>query len=210
MTCPQDPETGLAPGLDQPPQVRFLTARANPLRAAQTQGPHSGLPPSTPRDQPESGTVSPVNPARDNPLPKPRTDSPATATAPNPPGPNAQETHHDSLADPPTDTVTAPLTAKPPKPWSRPRQSRPAAYDHRPAPGPGRTPRRAQRGRSQQTKKLRVELPPQPPQLTPDAALALLRVLLTVHTARAHQKEHRPPDRPPLALCDRPRRERDN
>lgn len=152
MTSPQHPETGLAPGLGQPPRVKFLTARVNPLRTAQTPGPNPGLQPSTPRDQPESRTVSPVNPTRDNPLPNPRTDSPATATAPNPPGPNAQETHHDSLADPPTDTVTAPLSGRPPKPCSHPRQSRPAAYDHSPAAGPGRTPRCAQRGRSQQTK----------------------------------------------------------
>jgi hypothetical protein len=201
MTSPHDPETGLAPGLGQPPRVRFLTARVNPLRAAPTPGPHSGLLPSTPRDQPESRTVSPVNPTRHHPVPNPRTESLATATAPNPPGP---------IADPPADTVTAPRTGRPPKPCSHPRQSRPAAYDHSPAAGPGRTPRRAQRARSQQTKKLRVELPPQPPQLTPDAALALLHVLLTVRTARAHQNKHRPLTGRPSPCATDPEGDRDN
>jgi DNA segregation ATPase FtsK/SpoIIIE, S-DNA-T family len=88
MTSHQDPGIGLAPGLDQPQRVRFLTPRVNPLRAAQTQGPHSGPHPSTPSDQQEPRTVSPVNPTHHNPLPHPRTHSPATATAPNPAGPS--------------------------------------------------------------------------------------------------------------------------
>jgi hypothetical protein len=58
-----------------------------------------------------------------------------------------------------------------------------------------------------------VALPPQPPQLTPEAALALLRVLLKARAARGHQRRTRAPagtpagDRPPVALCDRPRGE---
>lgn len=157
--------------------------RINPLRGAQTQGPNSRLHPSTPGDQQQPRTVSPISPTRHNPLPNhPRTPSPATATAPNPPGP---------IADPSTDTVTAPLTGRPPKPSSSPPQSPPAAYDHSPAKGPGRTPRHAQR-RWKQTKKIRVELPPQPPQLTPEAALALLRILLKARAAREHQQGHRP------------------
>lgn len=191
MTNHQDPGTGLAPGLGQPQRVRFLTLGVNPLRAAQTQGPHSGLHPSTPSDQQEPRTVSPVNPTRHNPLSNPRTYSPATATAPNPAGPNTQETQRDSIADPSTDTVTAPLTGRPHKPCSPPPQSRPAAYDHSPAAGPGRTPRRAQR-RWEQTRKIRVELPREPPQLTPEAALELLRVLLKARAARGHQQGHRP------------------
>lgn len=191
MTSHQDPGTGLAPGLGQPRRVRFLILGVNPLRAAQTQGPHSGLHPSTPRDQQEPRTVSPVNPTRHNPLSNPRTYSPATATAPNPAGPNTQETQRDSIADPSTDTVTAPLTGRPHKPCSPPPQSRPAAYDHSPAAGPGRTPRRAQR-RWEQTRKIRVELPREPPQLTPEAALELLRVLLKARAARGHQQGHRP------------------
>jgi hypothetical protein len=191
MTSPHDPGTGLAPGLGQPQRVRFLTLRVNPLRAAQTQGPHSGLPPSTPGDQQEPRTVSPVNPTRHNPSQTPRPYSPARATAPNPAGPDTQETHHDSLADPSTDTITAPLTGRPHKPCSPPPPSRPAAYDHNPAAGPGRTPRRTQR-RWEQTRKIRVELPQEPPQLTPEAALALLRILLTARAARQHQQGHRP------------------
>jgi len=182
MTSHQGPGTGLSPGLGHPQRVRFLTPRINPLRAAQTQGPNSRLHPSTPRDQQEPRTVSPISPTRHNPLPNPPTHSPATATAPNPPG---------SIADPSTDTVTAPLTGRPHKPCSSPPQSRPAAYDHSPAAGPGRTPRRAQR-RWEQTRKIRVELPPQPPQLTPEAALALLRILLTARAAREHQQGHQP------------------
>ncbi len=37
-----------------------------------------------------------------------------------------------------------------------------------------------------------MELPQQPPQLTPQAALALLRVLLKARAARQHQQGHRP------------------
>jgi hypothetical protein len=138
MTSHRDPGTGLAPGLGQPQRVRFLTPRVNPFRPAQTQEPHSKLHPSTPRDQQEPRTVSPVNPTRHNPHPNPRTHPPATATAPNPAGPNTQETQHDSITDPATHTVTAPLTGRPPKPCSPPPRSRPAAYDDSPAAGPGR------------------------------------------------------------------------
>jgi hypothetical protein len=191
MTRPHDPGTGLAPGLGQPQRVRFLTPRVNPLRAAQTQGPHSGPHPSTPSDQQEPSTVSPVNPTHHNPLPNSRTSSPPTTTTPNPAGPSTQETHHDSLADPSTGPITAPLTGRPHKPCSPPPHSRPAAYDHSPAAGPGRTPRRAQR-RWEQTRKLRVALPQRPPQLTLEAALALLRVLLKARAAREHQQGHRP------------------
>jgi hypothetical protein len=80
------------------------------------------------------------------------------ATAPHPAGPHTQETHHDSLADPSTGTITAPLTGRPHKPCSPPPQSPPAAYDHSPAPRPGRTPRRAQR-RLEQPRKLRGHCP---------------------------------------------------
>jgi len=202
MTSHQDPGTGLAPGLGQTQRVRFLTLRVNPLRAAQTHRPHSRLPPSTPSDQQKPKTVSPVNPTRHNPLPHPRTHSPATATAPHPAGPNTQETQHDSLADPSIDSVTAPLAGRPQKPCSPPPQSPPAAYDHSPAAGPGRTPRRAQR-RWEQTRKLRVALPPQPPQLTPETALALLWVLLKARAAQQHQQGHRPlPGHPAHSATD--------
>ncbi len=90
MTSHHDPGTGLTPRLGQPQRVRFLTPRVNPLRAAQTQGPHSGPHPSTPNDQQEPKTVSPVNPTRHNPLPHPQTDNPATATAPNSAGPSTR------------------------------------------------------------------------------------------------------------------------
>jgi hypothetical protein len=133
MTSHQDPGTGLAPGLGQPQRVRFLTLRVNPLRAAQTQGPHSGLHPSTPSDQQEPRTVSPVNPTHHNPLPNPQTTSPTTATTPNPPAPCTQETQHDSIADPSTDTITAPPTGRPHKPYSPPPQPPPAAYHHSPS-----------------------------------------------------------------------------
>jgi hypothetical protein len=77
----------------------------------------------------------------------------------------------------------APVTGKPHKPCSTPPKPRPATYDRRPAAGPGRTPRRAQR-QSEPTRQVCVELPEEPPQLTPAAALALLRVLVKAHTER--------------------------
>jgi hypothetical protein len=79
--------------------------------------------------------------------------------------------------------ATAPVTGRPHKPCSPPPKPRPAAYDRRPTAGPGRAPRRAQR-QSAQTRQVRVELPDEPPQLTPGAARALLRVLLKAHAAR--------------------------
>jgi hypothetical protein len=79
--------------------------------------------------------------------------------------------------------AAAPVTGKPHKPCSHPPKRRPAAYDRRPAAGPGRTPRRAQR-QSAETRQVRVELPDEPPRLTPEAALALLRVLLQARAAR--------------------------
>src|SRR5262249_50750329 len=51
--------------------------------------------------------------------------------------------------------------------------------------------RRAQR-RLEQPRKKRGALPQEPPQLTPEAALALLRVLLKARTAREHQQGHPP------------------
>jgi hypothetical protein len=83
--------------------------------------------------------------------------------------------------------AAAPLTAKPHKPCSSPPKSRPAAYARRPAAGPGRAPRRAQR-QSAQTRQVRVELPEEPPPLTPDAALALLRLLLKAHATRTGEE----------------------
>src|SRR5262245_22738647 len=77
----------------------------------------------------------------------------------------------------------APITGRPHKPCSRPPKSRPAAYDRRPAAGPGRAPCRTQR-RPVETRQVRVELPDEPPQLTPLAARALLRILLKAHAAR--------------------------
>jgi len=44
-----------------------------------------------------------------------------------------------------------------------------------------------------------VELPPQPPQLTPEAAPALLRVLLKARAAREHKYRQTVSVREPLA-----------
>jgi hypothetical protein len=87
--------------------------------------------------------------------------------------------------------ATAPITGKPHKPCSSPPKPRPAAYDRRPGPGPDRAPRRAQR-QSEPTRQVRVELPDEPPQLTPDAALALLRVLVKARAARRHEDGDQP------------------
>jgi hypothetical protein len=84
-----------------------------------------------------------------------------------------------------------PLTGKPHSPCSHPPKPRSAAYDRRPAAGPGRTPPRTQRRSAEQTRQVRVELPEEPPQLTPEAALALLRILLKARAAQ-HQEQDRP------------------
>jgi DNA modification methylase len=82
-----------------------------------------------------------------------------------------------------------PVTGRLQQPCSRPPKPRPPAYDHRPAAGPDRTPRRTQR-RSTETRQVRVELPEEPPRLTPEAALALLRVLLKTRAARRDEGDH--------------------
>jgi hypothetical protein len=83
-----------------------------------------------------------------------------------------------------------PLTGKRQKPCSSPPKRRTAAYDRRPAAGPGQTPRRTQRhGTSRRP--VRVVLPDEPPKLTPDAARALLRVLLKARAAQNDEEGDR-------------------
>jgi len=92
--------------------------------------------------------------------------------------PAASEPPQSRPGMPPADHgMPHPVTGKPQKPCSSPPKRRRPAYDHRPAAGPGRPPRRTQRhGTSRRP--VRVVLPPEPPQLTPAAARALLRILL--------------------------------
>ena len=63
------------------------------------------------------------------------------------------------------------------KACSAPRKSRNRPYDNRPRSGPGhaegRPPRKAGA--------IRVDLPDEPPTLTPEAARALLRILIKAH-----------------------------
>ncbi len=59
---------------------------------------------------------------------------------------------------------------------SAPRKPRNRPYDNRPGPGPARAVRRP----SPETP-IRVDLPGEPPRLTPGAARALLRILLKAH-----------------------------
>jgi hypothetical protein len=80
-----------------------------------------------------------------------------------------------------------PVTGKPHSPCSRPPKPRGAAYDHRPAAAPGRASRRTRR-RATDRQEVRVILPDDPPQVTPAAARALLRILLDV-TATAGAPE---------------------
>ena len=83
-----------------------------------------------------------------------------------------------------------PLTVKRQKPCSSPPKRRGPAYDHRPAAGPGRTPRRTQRhGISRRP--VRVVLPKKPPRLTPAAARALLRILLKARVAQNDEEGDR-------------------
>ena len=94
-----------------------------------------------------------------------------------------------------TQAAPAPVTGRLHKPCSRPPKRRDAAYDRRPAAGPGRTPRRAQR-QSEPTRQVHVELPDETPHLTPAAAGALLRILLKAHVARdAEEGDHLVTDR---------------
>jgi hypothetical protein len=75
---------------------------------------------------------------------------------------------------PPGGTVS--LAARSQSPCSPPPKRSGAAYDHRPAPGPARAPRRHRTVPG--GKEVRVILPDQQPPLTPAAARVLLRILL--------------------------------
>lgn len=84
------------------------------------------------------------------------------------------------------------LTGKPHSPCSSPPKPRGAAYDRRPAAGPGRPPRRPRR-RSPDHQEIRVITPDDPPPLTPPAARTLLRILLD---ARAKATDYERRERP--------------
>jgi hypothetical protein len=73
------------------------------------------------------------------------------------------------------------------RPCSAPPRSRPGAYPPRSGAGPGRAPRRAQCQPSE-ARQVRVEVPGEPPELVPEAALALFRLLVN---ARAGQEGDR-------------------
>jgi len=73
-----------------------------------------------------------------------------------------------------------PITGRTQKPCSHPPNRLAGAYDHRPEPGPGRTPHRT-RSHVPDRQHVRVILPDEPPRLTPAAARALLRILLRAH-----------------------------
>ena len=77
-----------------------------------------------------------------------------------------------------------PLTPRGQTPCSPPPKTRPEGYPRRPGAGPGRT--RAHR-HGDSRRPVRVVLPDEPPQLTPAAARALLRVLLKAHAAQTDQ-----------------------
>lgn len=63
----------------------------------------------------------------------------------------------------------------PQKPCSAPPKRRPAAYHHRPRQAPGQT--RAHHRSAADPQPIRVIVPAELPELTPAAALALLRIL---------------------------------
>jgi hypothetical protein len=69
------------------------------------------------------------------------------------------------------------VTSRKENPGSGPLKSRNRPYDNRPRSGPGRTARRTPSDQNA----VRVDLPDEPPRLTPGAAAALLRILLKAH-----------------------------
>ena len=77
------------------------------------------------------------------------------------------------------------LTPRRQTPSSPPPKTRQQAYPRRPGAGPGRT-RTHRHGDSRRP--VRVVLTDEPPQLTPAAARALLRVLLKAHAAQTDQQ----------------------
>jgi hypothetical protein len=83
-----------------------------------------------------------------------------------------------------------PHTGRRQKPCSSPPKRRGPAYDRRPAAGPGRTPQPTQRHGISRRPVL-VELPEEPPQLTPAAARALLRILLKARAVQNDQEGDR-------------------
>ena len=137
--------------------------------------------------QPAGGTPPPDGTSLPHPASRPA--GPPTRSKPALPGTGNPGS---GTAGPPqrhrSGAVATPVAGKPHKPCSRPPKPRDAAYDRRPAAGPGRTSRRTQR-RSTQTRQVQVELPEEPPQLTPEAAWALLRVLLKARAARHDAQE---------------------
>ena len=63
------------------------------------------------------------------------------------------------------------------KPCSAPRKSRNRPYDNRPRSGPAPAKQRT----PSEAVAIRVDLPDEPPRLTPEAARVLLRILLKAH-----------------------------
>jgi hypothetical protein len=86
-----------------------------------------------------------------------------------------------------------PITGKPHFPCSSPPKPSGAAYDHRPAPGPGRLRRRAPARHTDRHEEVRVIVPDQPPALTPAGARALLRILLDARSRMGAQERRECP-----------------
>jgi hypothetical protein len=81
------------------------------------------------------------------------------------------------------------LTGKPHNPCSHPPKRRGAAYDHRPGAAPGRStgPRRL---RTADRQEVQVNLPDEPPTLTPAAARTLLGILLKAWAAAEQRADN--------------------
>jgi hypothetical protein len=71
---------------------------------------------------------------------------------------------------------------------SAPPKTRAGAYAPRPGAGPGRAPRRTH-SHDDSRRPVRLALPAEPPELTPAAARALLRILIKAHTAQGGDRE---------------------
>jgi hypothetical protein len=87
-----------------------------------------------------------------------------------------------------TGTAHRPAQSGRKRPCSTPPKTRAGAYAPRHGASPGRSPR-GKRRHDDSRRPVRLELPAEPPELTPAAARALLRILIKAHAAQGGDRE---------------------